>query len=105
MGVKTTEVRRDKKEMKKKKSALVSLIIGGKAYSLTRKMADATIGIAKQKYEKENVNAIFAVEKSGMVSMLVDVFEETDSLLKEVESWEQGGYKCYYNLRKEKGGQ
>ena len=42
---------------------VVRVIIDKKVWEVSRKMANATIEIAKQKYMKENVNAIVAVEK------------------------------------------
>lgn len=68
---------------------------------MTRKMASAVIELAKQKYKKENVNAIVAVEKSGIISMQKDV-HNGDSLVDAVANWMQGGYKVYYVKRGEK---
>lgn len=78
----------------------VKVIIGEKVWLMPRKMANATIQIAKQKYIKENVNAIVAIEKADMVIMRKDVFDNTDSFVKEITSWEHGGYKCYYVTKK-----
>ena len=74
----------------------VLLVVGDKAHQVSKKMALATIGLAKDKYKKENVHAIVAVEKHNMISLRKDVFKSKEELTKEVDSWELGGYKCYY---------
>ena len=78
----------------------IKMIVGNKAYILSKTMVKATLKLAKDRYTKENVNAIYAVEKDGMVSLLKDVFEDTDAFVKAVANWERGGYKCYYNTKK-----
>ena len=83
---------------------LVNMVVGDKLYECSRKMAMATIELAKQKYKKENVNAIVAVEKDGMITLLKDVHEETDSLIEEVTKWTKGKYKVHYVTTKQKGG-
>ena len=84
----------------KSKTRIVKMVIGNKVWEVTNKMASSVIELAKQKYAKENVNAIVAVEKDNTVSLQKDVFEDTDAFVKAVESWERGGYKCYYNTKK-----
>ena len=74
----------------------VLLIVDKKGYQTTKKMALATINLAKSKYEKENKHAIVAVEKHNMVTMRRDVFKSSEQLLNEVNGWERGGFKCYY---------
>lgn len=91
-------------KLKKRKGAkLVKLVIVDKVYELTQNMAMATLNIAKDKYEKENVNAIVGVQKGDVLSLMRDVFDTTDALEKAVTNWEHGGYTCYYV--KAKGGQ
>lgn len=85
----------------KRKEKMVTLIIGNKAWKSTRKMADATIELGKKKYKEENVNAIVAVEKDNMISLLKDVFDTTESLVEEITKWQRGGYKCYYTMKKQ----
>ena len=76
------------------------MVVGDKVWEVSRKMANVTIEIAKQKYRKENVNAIVAVEKDNIISLQKDVFDSTDALVKAVTNWERGGYKCYYETKK-----
>lgn len=79
---------------------VVRVIIGKKVWEVSRKMANATIEIAKQKYMKENVNAIVAVEKEGTIAMQKDVFDKTDAFVKAIQNWERSGYKCYFTTKK-----
>ena len=78
----------------------VTLIVGNKVWKVSNKLVQATIEMAKQKYSKENVNAIVAVEKDGMVTLQKDVFDNTDAFVKAVANWEHGGYKCHYTTKK-----
>lgn len=79
---------------------VVRVIIGKKVWEVSMKMANATIEIAKQKYMKENVNAIVAVEKDGTIAMQKDVFDKTDAFVEAIQNWERGGYKCYFTTKK-----
>ena len=79
---------------------VVRVIIGKKVWEVSRQMANATIEIAKQKYMKENVNAIVAVEKDGTIAMQKDVFDKTDAFVKAIQNWERSGYKCYFTTKK-----
>lgn len=72
------------------------MVVGDKVWLVSRKMVNATIEIAKKKYEKENVNAIVAVEKNGIISLQKDVFKDTAAFVKAIQNWERGGFKCYY---------
>ena len=83
-----------------KDSDIVKVIIDKKVWEITRKMANGIINMAKKKYSEQNVNAIVAVEKDGMISLQKDVFDKTDAFVKAVANWEHGGYKCYYNTKK-----
>ena len=84
----------------KKQNEIVKMVIGDKVWEVSRKMVNATIELAKQKYMKENVNAIVAVEKDGIIAMQKDVFDKTDAFVKEIQNWERGGYKCYFTTKK-----
>lgn len=75
---------------------IIKLIIGNKVWEVSQKMANATLEIAKQKYEKENVNAIYAVEKDNIISMQNDVYNETFEFNKAIENWTKSGYKCHF---------
>ena len=79
---------------------MIKLIIGEKVWEVSSKMAKVIVGIAKENYIKENVNAIVAVEKDGIITMQKDVFDNTDAFVKAVTNWERGGYKCYYISKK-----
>ena len=79
---------------------ILTVVIGTKAYNMTRKMALSVIDLAKQKYEKENVNAIVAVEKDGIIAMQKDVHKE-DTMIDAVANWTKGGYKVYYTTKRE----
>lgn len=79
---------------------LVTLVVGSKAYNCTRKMAKATIELAKQNYEKQNVNAIVAVEKDGIISLQKDVYDSAEEMLDAVVTWTKGKYSVYYVTKK-----
>ena len=79
-----------------KDGKMVTLVVDNAGYRCSRKMALATINLAKEKFEKEGVNAIVAVEKHGIVSLRKDVYEENEKFHKEIADWEKGGFKCYY---------
>lgn len=85
-----------------KQNEIVRMIIGSKVWEISRRMVNSTIELAKQKYRKENVNAIVAVEKDNIIAMQKDVFNDTDAFVEAVTKWERGGYKCYYTTKKEK---
>ena len=87
-------------KVEKEKGKIVRVIIDKKVWEVSRKMANATIEIAKQKYMKENVNAIVAVEKDGTIAMQKDVFDKTDAFVKAIQNWERSGYKCYFTTKK-----
>lgn len=63
-------------------------------------MALNIVLLAKEKYKKENVNAIVAVEKGKIFTLQKDVFEDTDAFVKAIQNWERGGYKCHYTTKK-----
>ena len=84
----------------KKQNEIVRMVVGNKVLEVSRKMVNATIELAKQKYMKENVNAIVAVEKDGIIAMQKDVFDKTDAFVKAIQNWERGGYKCYFTTKK-----
>lgn len=84
----------------KKQNEIVRMVVGTKVWEVSRKMVNATIELAKQKYMKENVNAIVAVEKDGIIAMQKDVFDKTDAFVKAIQNWERGGYKCYFTTKK-----
>ena len=79
---------------------LVKVVVGNKVHQTSEKMAKAIIDMAKQKYKKENVNAIVAVRKDDIISLQKDVFDTVEELINQVEKWTQGGYKCYYTTKK-----
>ena len=79
---------------------MIKLIIGEKVWEVSSKMAKVIVGIARENYIKENVNAIVAVEKDGIITMQKDVFDNTDAFVKAVTNWERGGYKCYFTTKK-----
>ena len=79
---------------------MIKLIIGEKVWEVSSKMAKVIVGIAKENYIKENVNAIVAVEKEGTIAMQKDVFDKTDAFVKAIQNWERSGYKCYFTTKK-----
>lgn len=87
-------------KVKKAKGKIVRVIIDKKVWEVSRQMANAMIEIAKQKYMKENVNAIVAVEKEGTIAMQKDVFDKTDAFVKAIQNWERSGYRCYFTTKK-----
>ena len=88
------------RKTKAKGDEMVTLIVGSKAYNCTRKMALATIELAKQKYLKEDVNAIVAVEKDGIISLQKDVYTNRFEMVNEVSVWNKGGYQVHYTVKK-----
>ena len=80
---------------------IVKVVIGSKVWQMTRKMATATLSVAEAKYNQENVNAIYAVEKGDIISLQKDVFDDTEAFEKAVTNWQSGGYKCYYTTKKD----
>lgn len=79
-----------------KDGELVKMIVGDKVWQVTRKMAKATIEIAKKKYEKEGVHAIVGVEKDGIISLAKDTYDNETAFDEAIKNWEHGGYICYY---------
>lgn len=78
----------------------VNMIVGNKVWQVSKKMANATINMAKQKYEKQNVNAIVAVAKGNVVCLHKDVYETAEEMLAEVTKWINGQYSVYYVTKK-----
>ena len=76
------------------------MVVGSKVWEVSRKMVNATIELAKKKYIKENVNAIVAVEKNGVIDLQKDVFDKSDAFVEAIQNWERGGYKCYFTTKK-----
>ena len=89
--------------LKNKDGEIVKLIIDRKVWEVTRKMANATISLAKRKYKEEGVNAIVAVEKDKVISLQKDVYNDTSDFEKAVNGWTSGGYKCYSIKSNSKG--
>lgn len=88
-----------KQKRKEKDNDVVRMVIGKKVWEVSRKMAMTTIEIAKQKYKKQNVNAIVGVEKDSIISLQRDVYDDTAKFEKEIENWQKGGFKCYYTYK------
>lgn len=82
------------------KEKIVNVIIGDKGWQMTLKKAQCIINLAREKYEKENMNAIVAVQKDDVVSLMKDTFTGQDKFIKEILRWEKGGYKCFYTTTK-----
>ena len=85
------------------KQKLVRMIIGTKLWHCSRRMAMSAVELGKQKYKKENVNAIVAVEKNGTITLLNDVHETAEEMLEEVTKWVNGKYNVYYVTKKNGG--
>ena len=79
---------------------LITMIVGSKAYGVTKKMANTTLELAEKKFKEENANAIFGVLKNDILVLRRDIFKDTVTLDKEVENWTSGGYECYYTKAK-----
>lgn len=73
---------------------MVSMVVDKKVWRVSYKMALGTINLAKEKYQGQN--AIVAVEKDDTVVLQKDVYDSTNELIKAIEGWTKGGYKCYY---------
>lgn len=79
-----------------KNNAIVRVVIGDKVWTMSRKMALATLTVAKQKYEKAGVHAIVGVEKEGIISLLKDTYEDVSTFNEAVNNWKKSGYNCHY---------
>lgn len=84
-----------------KKQKVINVIIGHKCWQMTYKMAQSIIDTAREKYIKEGTNAIVAVQKGDVLSLMKDTFESADEFIKAISKWERGGYKCFYTVKKE----
>ena len=82
-----------------KKGQIVSMVVGEKVWSVSAKLVENTISLAKDKYKGQN--AIVAVEKDGITTLLKDTYNNTEGLVKAVEGWTKGGYKCFYTTKGE----
>lgn len=85
--------------VKEKKNEVIKLLVGRKVYTVTRKMAMATISLAKDKYKKEGLTAIVAVEKDGLISLQKEIYKDNDKFEKGLNNWSKGGYKCYFTMK------
>lgn len=88
--------------MGKKKHQNVALIIDNKAMHCSRKMALATIELVKKSFEEKNENAIVAVQKFDIYTLLKDVYASYEELDKAVREWESAGFVCYHTSKRGK---
>lgn len=82
-----------------KKGQIVSMVVGDKVWRVSVKLVEQTISLAKDKYKGQN--AIVAVEKDEITTLLKDTYKNTEALVKAVEGWTKGGYKCFYTIKGE----
>ena len=87
--------------MAREKAKVVNVVIGDRGWQMSLKMAQTIIKVGREQYEKQNVNAIVAVQKDNVISLMKDTFEDTSKFISEIVRWEKGGYKCFYTTKKE----
>lgn len=73
--------------------------VGRSTYEMSQAMFNTARKMAKEKYEKENVNAIYAIEKPGSGMMMNQVFETLEDLEKELKVYKIMGFKVYKHIK------
>lgn len=78
----------------------MKIIIGENAYEADRQYIDNSLKVAKDNYIKKNNNALYALEKDGIINMMRETFITRKQLHEKVESYEKLGFKCYFVIKK-----
>jgi len=78
------------------------IVIDKKVWSVNLRVRNNVMGLAKEQFEKKNVNAIYAVEKEDSIILQKKlVFGELKDLIKYENDFKQKGFKVYSVRRKE----
>ncbi len=72
-----------------------TIIVNGNAYKGDEQYVKNCLKIAKEKYKKEKANAIYAVEKDGIIEMKRDTFPSGALLSEASKQYTQQGFKVY----------
>lgn len=81
----------------------MKIIIGENVYNGNRGYIDSCLNIAKDKYTREKVNAIYALEKDDMYHMMRQTYSTNMCLKDAVKEYEEIGFKCHYVEHLKKG--
>lgn len=72
-----------------------TIIVNGNAYKGDEQCVKNCLNLAKEKFKKEKANAIYAVEKDGIIEMKRDTFLSDALLSEESLQYTQQGFKVY----------
>lgn len=78
----------------------MDILLGDKVYRGNRKICNNCLNTAREKYKKDNVNAIYGTEKDNVLQMMDTVFDTKENLEIAVLELEKLGFKCYYYIKK-----
>lgn len=68
-----------------------TITVNEHSYVGSKKLVKTLISMAKEKYKKENKNAIVALEKGKIIEMRNDVFESRKEMLKQIQEYNLKG--------------
>lgn len=71
------------------------IYINGNVYEGDRQYADAILKVAKEKYKKERSNAIYGVEKNGMLEMKRETFLSSKLMQEKSAEYRKVGFKVH----------
>lgn len=71
------------------------ITVNGHTYNVGPRAYQVTRDIARNKFQKENVNAIYCVEKNDFAEMLKDVYTSKTEMNKTIKDYEAKGFKVY----------
>ena len=74
----------------------MKVLAGERVFSGDSIYADNCLAIAREKFKKENVNALYALEKDDTLHMMKEVFSTCGELLSRITEYEEFGFKCHY---------
>lgn len=72
-----------------------TIIVNGHTYKGDEQYAKNCLNLAKEKFKKEKANAIYAVERDGIIEMKRDTFLSSALLSEASKQYTQQGYKVY----------
>lgn len=76
----------------------VKVVIGSKVWLMPRKQAHALIQQVRESVNVENM--LIAVERDKTIVLTRNVFDTKEELLKEIEMYNNCGFKCYHTESK-----
>jgi hypothetical protein len=86
----------------KKGCGRMILVIDQSVREVSKNMVKICLDIAKDKYIRENQNAIYAVKKGNQVHMKNETFVNKSNMYKNIEGHKKTGFTVYYTEKKEK---